>query len=142
MTTLAIRRRRPPELIFGTAHSTLSIDAQAPFQGGIDGTFAPAFEVREYGDHFEFQVDVPGVRPPDLAVFIAGGWVTVAGRRIQPPDPKDCARYVTHERAFGSFWRAFHLSPPVATSGARADLSDGVLLLSVPKASGDRGTAN
>ena len=133
MTTLTIRPKRPPKLTFRTPQSTLSRDAQSPFQGGIDGTFAPAFEVREYGDRFEFEVDVPGLGPRDVSVFIAGGCVTIAGRRSHPDDPKDCVRHCTYERGFGSFWRAFRLSPNVTSSGARAELCDGVLMLSVPK---------
>jgi HSP20 family molecular chaperone IbpA len=133
MTTLTIRHERPPAATFATPRASRGVDAEVPFRGGIDGSFAPAFEVREYADHFEFQVDVPGVRAADLAVFVALSWVTVSGRRRQPADPPDCLGYRTYERGFGRFWRSFHLSPSVTSSGARGELRDGVLALFVPK---------
>lgn len=133
MTNLTIREEKPPEATFHTPRATFGQDATSPFRGGIDGSFAPAFEVREYLDHFEFEVDVPGVGASELAVFIAGGWVTVAGGRKQPADSSCCLGYRSYERGFGTFWRAFRLTPGVTSSGARAELRDGVLVMSVPK---------
>jgi HSP20 family protein len=133
MTTLHIQAKRPPASTLRTPRRTVGVEAGAEYQGGIDGSFAPAFEVREYADHFEFQVDVPGVRAKELAVFISEGWVTVMGGRKPKADSPDCSGYRAYERGFGAFWRAFQLSPNVTSTGAQADLGDGVLTLLVPK---------
>jgi HSP20 family molecular chaperone IbpA len=133
MSKLTIQTRNPPDAVFQTPCATLNGDLFGQLRGGVDGSFAPAFEVREHRDHFEFEVDVPGVRPADLAVFIAGGWVTITGQRGETPDSSDCLGYRAYERGFGRFWRAFRLWPSVTSAGARADIHGGVLTLFVPK---------
>jgi HSP20 family protein len=129
MTRIEIQQTLPPRKVLATTRATPR-DLDARFAGGLDGSFAPSFEIREEAQRFVVRADVPGVAPTDLTIFIANDWVTVCGART---DDTKTAHYRVYERTFGSFWRAFRLQPGVVALGARAVLERGVLTLSVPK---------
>lgn len=133
MAHVAIQRHVPPDFVYQTPRSTGRMDPFARFGGGVDGSFAPAFEVREKKDCFELEADVPGVKSSDLHIFIHGNLVTIRGERSQRPAGDDMV-YRTYERTYGVFWRAFRLFPGINCVGARADLTNGVLTLILPKA--------
>lgn len=132
MPAVPIQLETPPDALLGCG-ATFEAEVHESVRGGVDGSFAPAFEIREYRDRFEFEIDVPGLSESDLAVFITAGWVTIAGQRPRVPDSGECLGYRASERGNGTFWRAFRLSPRVTATGARATLERGVLSLSVPK---------
>lgn len=129
MTRIEIQQTLPPREVLATTRARMP-DFDARFAGGIDGSFAPSFEVQEQARRFVVKADVPGVAPANLSIFIANGWVTICGRRI---DDSPAADYRTYERTFGSFWRAFRLRSGIAAMGSRAVLERGVLTLFVPK---------
>ena len=129
MTQIEIQQRLPPRKVLATTRAAPH-DLNAGFAGGIDGSFAPSFEIREEAQRFVVRADVPGVDPAALSIFIADDWVTVCGGRV---DESPAANYRIYERTFGSFWRAFRLQPGVVALGAWAMLERGVLTLSVPK---------
>src|SRR5688572_8018586 len=68
----------------------------------------------------------------DLDIRVHDGRVTIAGVRRERP--RQCEQYHRVERGHGSFSRTFHL--PIAVDGERvtADLRDGVLTITCPKA--------
>jgi HSP20 family protein len=68
----------------------------------------------------------------DLDVSIAGDTLLIKGEKRQETEQKDKNYHVT-ERAFGSFQRAFALPDGVARDKITADLSKGVLTLTLPK---------
>lgn len=129
MTRIEIRQTVPPREILATTRATVPT-VGARFAGGIEGSFAPSFEIEEQARRFVVRADVPGVAPADLSIFIANDWVTVCGRR---EEEAPSANYRTYERTFGSFWRAFRLQPGVVSTGSRAVLERGVLTVFVPK---------
>ncbi len=132
MTRVIVHKHAPPSTIYETAIST---GPMAPFSrsgGGVDGSFAPPFEVRERDDCFELEADVPGVKASDLRIFVHGNVVTISGQRSARP-ASDNSTYQAYERTYGTFWRAFRLLPGIRSVGVRAGLSDGVLTLSLPK---------
>jgi HSP20 family protein len=103
-----------------------------PFVTDERYAFAPAFEVKETKDGYEFKADMPGVKQEDLDVNITGNRLTIAGKR-EAEKREQTDRYYTFERSYGSFTRAFTLPDGVDTAAIHADLRDGVLTLAVPK---------
>jgi HSP20 family protein len=100
--------------------------------GSLDRDFAPAFEVKETKDAYEFKADVPGVSAKDLDVKMTNNRLTVSGKReAEKTDKGDT--YYTYERSYGSFARSFTIPEGVNADAIRADLNDGVLKISVPK---------
>jgi HSP20 family protein len=93
---------------------------------------APAFEVKETKEAYEFKADVPGVQDKDLEVTMTGNRLTVSGKREAEKEDKG-DRYYTYERSYGSFTRSFTLPDGADTDSLRASLEKGVLSITVPK---------
>lgn len=109
-----------------------------PFGEGLHGleragaTFAPAFDVRETKDAYEFRADVPGVDAKDLDVKLSQNRLTISGKReAEKSDHGDT--YYTYERSHGGFTRQFTMPEGVDAEKITADLKDGVLKVLVPK---------
>jgi HSP20 family protein len=102
---------------------------------GRDITWNPGFEIRETDDAFVFRADMPGVRNEDLEISMIGNQLQISGKREQEQQ-QDEGRYHTYERAYGSFARVFALPDSADLDNIRAELSNGVLTLSVPKKPG------
>jgi HSP20 family protein len=94
--------------------------------------FLPAFEVKETNDSFVLKADIPGVDEKDLDVAVHNGVLTVSGSR-QAEERKEGESFALYERQYGSFTRSFAL--PDMADGERIDaqLTNGVLTLSIAK---------
>jgi HSP20 family protein len=104
----------------------------APFPEERAATFAPAFEIKETKDGYQFKADVPGIQEKDLDVTITGNRLTIGGRREEEREDKS-DRYYAYERSYGSFRRSFTLPDGVDADSLRASLEHGVLSVIVPK---------
>ena len=94
-------------------------------------------DILETTDQYIVIAEVPGMTRDELDIHVHEGRLTIAGeRRERTPQ---CEQYHRVERGHGSFSRTFHL--PVAVDGDRvtADLRNGVLTVTCPKAA--EGTA-
>jgi HSP20 family protein len=102
------------------------------FTGRQASAFSPAFEVKETTDAFVLKADLPGVEEKDLDVAIHNGVLTVSGSR-QSEERKEGESFALYERQYGSFTRSFSL--PDIADGDRIDaqLTSGVLTLTVAK---------
>ena len=94
--------------------------------------FTPTFEVKETRDAYEFKADLPGVKQEDLDISLTGNRLTVSGKREEERRQED-ERYYAYERSYGSFSRSFTLPEGGDVEHARADLSNGVLTVTLPK---------
>jgi HSP20 family protein len=98
----------------------------------FEPTFAPAFEVKETKDSFQFLADLPGMKEADVEIKITGNRLAITGKREAEKEDKGEA-YYAYERSFGSFQRTFILPDDVDTEHVHADLKDGVLAIAIPK---------
>ena len=96
------------------------------------GYVYPPMNVRETGDHFVVDCEVPGLEMEDLEVYVARDQLTVSGQRKRAL-PEDGVTLHRHERDAGRFSRAITLPGPVDSSATEATLSDGVLTVRIPK---------
>jgi len=94
--------------------------------------FAPAFDIKETKESYEFKADVPGIQDKDLEVTITGNRLTVAGKREEEKEDRS-DRYYAYERHFGTFSRSFTLPDGADPDKLRASLEHGVLTVAVPK---------
>ena len=97
-----------------------------------EAIFTPAFEVKESGDAYLFKADLPGIKEEDLDISLTGNRLTVSGKREEEKREED-ERYYAYERSYGTFSRSFTLPEGVDPEHAEADLSSGVLTVSIPK---------
>jgi HSP20 family protein len=95
-------------------------------------SFAPALDVFEYADRYEFRFDVPGVAKSDLKVGLENGLLTVEGDRKAPELPEDASARC--ERWTGKFSRSLTLPDNADATSIEAKLENGVLALTVKKA--------
>jgi HSP20 family protein len=94
--------------------------------------FQVAVDIREEGDAFYVDADVPGLSVEDIKVDIEKNILTLSGeRKVEKEETKNNYRRV--ERQYGSFTRSFSLPETVDTENISADLKDGVLELRLPK---------
>jgi len=77
----------------------------------------------------------PGLEEKNINITVSGDVLTLKGEKHYEKDEQDQNRYVS-ERAYGSFQRSFALPDGVDRDKIAADLSKGVLTLTLPKATG------
>lgn len=85
-------------------------------------TYRCPVDIYETDEAFVIHADLPGVRAEDLTVEVDRDSLLLTGSL---PDDK--------EEKTASWSRRFHLNVPVARDQIAAKLSDGVLLLTLPK---------
>lgn len=93
--------------------------------------WVPPVDLYERPDRYVLTVEVPGLRREDVHIDSNGETVTVKGQRPSPVCPE---RYQQLERGQGTFSRSFRFALPIAGDGITADLVDGVLTVTIPKA--------
>ena len=94
--------------------------------------WAPSVDVSETADNFEVRAELPGVSKDDLHVSVKDNLLTLSGEKRQE-NVDDTQNYRRVERRYGNFQRKFALPPEVETDDIKAEFSDGVLTLSIPK---------
>lgn len=96
-------------------------------------TFVPRFEVKETKEALVLKADLPGVKADDLDVSVKSNVLSISGKREQEKKTEE-EHFHMVERSFGSFTRSFTLPEGVDTKGLDAELKDGVLTVTLPKA--------
>jgi HSP20 family protein len=92
----------------------------------------PAIDVSEDEKAYRITAELPGLEAKDLDVSISGDTLMIKGEKQQEKEQKDKNYHVT-ERTYGSFQRAFALPEGVERDKIAADLSKGLLTLTLPK---------
>ena len=78
--------------------------------------------------------EVPGVEPDDVAVTVEDNVLTISGSFEERSESED-SKYVRRELHKGSFERKLQLGPTVDPEGIEAASKNGILTLTIPKAS-------
>jgi HSP20 family protein len=100
--------------------------------GAAPAGWTPPMDLYETSDEYVVVIELPGIARADVEIELVDGRLTVRGRRpARDPDP---AHYHQVERGHGPFARAVALPEPVRADAVRADLRDGVLTITLPKA--------
>ena len=100
--------------------------------GGGDG-ITPAIDVHETPDELVVTAALPGMRADDVEITMTGQTLTLRGEFKADESIKQ-EQYLYRERRFGSFSRTLQLPTRVQGDQAKADFTDGVLTLTIPKA--------
>ena len=94
-----------------------------------------AFDAIRDEDEVVIYFDVPGITAEDLDVSVERNELTVTAIRRWEEDDR---QILATERPQGVFSRRLMVSDAVDTEGLRADLRDGVLIISIPVAERSR----
>ncbi len=98
-------------------------------------TRVPAFrtDIRDEGDHYLLEADLPGYRKEDIDLDIHDGVLTITAKHDQTSERKDDnGRYIYRERRIGSCQRSFDVSG-IRENGISATYDNGILRLTLPK---------
>ncbi len=93
-----------------------------------------AVDVYQDKDNVYVKSTIAGVKPEDLDISIGSNIVTIRGERTQEEEVKG-ADYIMQECYWGAFSRSMALPVEIDPDKAEADLKDGILTLTLPKAS-------
>ena len=104
------------------------LDRFAPGPAG----WVPPVDLQELTDSYVLTAEVPGLQREDLEIRLHDGRLTVSG--VRRPRQIPCEQFHRVERGHGSFSRTFQLPVPVDAEHVIADLRDGVLTVTCPKA--------
>lgn len=107
------------------------------FEKSFFGDFGGGFrtDIKDKGDHFELEADLPGVKKEDIAVDIDGDCLIISAQRdSQREEKNDQEQYVRRERSYGSYSRSFDISN-VKSEEISGSYENGVLKLVLPKRS-------
>lgn len=96
----------------------------------------PAFrtDIRDAGDRFILEAELPGFNKEDIKLDLKDGILTISAEHSESKDDKDSkGQYLRRERRYGSFRRSFDVTG-IDENGITAAYNNGILELSLPKA--------
>jgi HSP20 family protein len=94
-------------------------------------TWAPTVDVQQCNGDVVVTADLPGLKKEDVKVELTDDALIIQGERKQE-HKEDHEGYHRWERSYGKFYRAIPLPEGAKTDQAKAELTDGVLKVSVP----------
>ena len=99
-------------------------------------TSLPAFrtDIRDAGDKFILEAELPGFNKEDIKLDVKDGILTITAEHKENKEQKDeKGSYIRRERRYGSFTRSFDITG-IDESGITAAYQNGILELNLPKA--------
>jgi HSP20 family protein len=98
-------------------------------------SWTPAIDVYETDDRYVVAAELPGLARENIDLALEDSRLTIRGQRI---DRTTASGNVVHfhqvERGHGGFARTFDFASKIDTESVSADLADGVLTITLPKA--------
>jgi HSP20 family protein len=99
----------------------------------VSAGLAPALNLVEKSDAYVVSAELPGVKPEDVEISVAGRTLTLAGRRAEP-ELDEKARHHRRERSLAAFSRVLALPAEVDPDKVEARAAAGILTITLPKA--------
>ena len=110
--------------------------------GQLVGTDAPGWtppvDLYETAAEFVLTAELPGLPRDQIEIQAQDNRIVIRGARASGPSGKDlpCEQYHRVERGHGRFSRAFALPEAIDVERVSADLKEGLLTITIPKAAG------
>lgn len=92
----------------------------------------PSMDVTETDKEIEITAELPGLEEKDVQINIADNILTIRGEKKAEKEQKD-KNYRLVERSYGSFERTLELPDGVNADAIKANISKGLLRVTVPK---------
>ena len=91
-------------------------------------------DVKDAGDHYELEMEMPGVEKENIKAELKDGYLTVTAQQNTNKDEKDKeGNYIRKERYSGSCQRSFYVGEGVKQEDLKAAFNNGILTVAVPK---------
>ncbi|MBD2175529.1 Hsp20/alpha crystallin family protein [Pseudanabaena sp. FACHB-1998] len=98
------------------------------------GAWVPASELRDDGDHLTLRLAIPDVDAKDLDIQVTKDSLAVSGERRLERKEENEKGYYWSEISYGQFRRVFALPVAIENEQVKADYTNGILTLTLPKA--------
>jgi HSP20 family protein len=109
-----------------------------PQNTGFD--FTPAIDLEETKEAYIVKSDLPGLDKDKINLTVKENVLTIEGVRQTANETQDQkSGYYAQERSYGSFARSLSLPGPVDEAKILAEYKNGVLIITLPKAPGQKG---
>jgi len=95
-------------------------------------SFSPSINISESENHFNIEVEIPGMKKEDININIENSVLTVSGERKDETEEKNRTFHRVETR-YGSFSRTFQLPDHVNDEDIEATYADGVLKIQLGK---------
>ncbi|MGN0741297.1 MAG: Hsp20/alpha crystallin family protein [Candidatus Fimadaptatus sp.] len=99
--------------------------------GSWFGSSAFRVDLKDKGESYELQAELPGVKQDDIDLSLKDDTLTISAE-FKREENSDRHNYIYSERRTGKFVRSFDVSG-IDQQGIAADYSDGVLTVTLPK---------
>lgn len=90
-------------------------------------------DVKESGDAYTVQAEIPGVPKEDIQVAVEGNVVSLRAEIKQQDSTSKDEKVLRSERYYGAVSRSFQLASDIDQAQAKAKYDNGVLTLTLPK---------
>ena len=92
----------------------------------------PSMDLEDRGKDFRVTVDLPGFKKEDVEIEVTDDSLIVQAERTQSEEEKK-KKYVRRERMAQTYYRKVTLPEEVRSNDAKANLTDGMLEITLPK---------
>ena len=122
------------EMPFEAAGRDIETLVNRLFNGREGSGFAPyAVDVREDNDHIYVEADLPGFDKNEVDVTLENSTLTISAEKKAETKSEKSGEYLLNERRYSRFLRSFTLPPTVDENSVQANLTDGVLKVTLNK---------
>ncbi len=97
------------------------------------GAWIPPVDIEEDKEKIVLTAELPGFKEDQIEIQLEGGVLTIRGERKFEGEKQNGKNYHRVERADGQFIRSFTLPNNVDREKVRAQFSDGLLRIEIPK---------
>ena len=108
-------------------------DFEKDFFKGFGNVSHCRTDIRDEGDKYLLECEMPGFDKNDIKIDIHGSTLTLCAERKSENDKKNnSGEYIRRERSYGSYCRSFDISN-INESAIDAEYTNGILKLTLPK---------
>jgi HSP20 family protein len=104
----------------------------------VESACQPPSDVVEVDDAVRVLLEIPGVPVSSVQVRVVGNRIEITGEKTTDFPPGETS-FLCLERIFGKFQRAFEVRGSVNLGEVSARMSNGILVITIPKIADRRG---
>lgn len=91
-------------------------------------------DIKEFNDKYELHLQLPGFKKEDIQAELKDGYLTIhASHKENKEEKDDAGHYIRRECYSGHCNRSFYVGENITEDDIKAEFTDGILKLDVPK---------
>ena len=97
------------------------------------GSTQRASDIKEFKDHYEMSLELPGFEKENVTASLKDGYLTIDASRKEESSEENSFTLIRRERFVGQLERTFYVGEDVKQEDIKAKFENGVLTVQVPK---------